>query len=84
LLVVQRFVRAFLDSRDGDLRIISLCAGEGRDLLGVLARHPARTRLRARLVELDPVLVEAASAAAGTEGLAAADVVARDAFTFCR
>jgi hypothetical protein len=33
--------------------VISLCAGQGRDLLGVLADHPRREDVRARLVELD-------------------------------
>ncbi|GHD35622.1 hypothetical protein GCM10010335_31060 [Streptomyces galbus] len=30
-----------------------MCAGQGRDLIGVLAGHPRRDDVRARLVELD-------------------------------
>jgi hypothetical protein len=38
----------------GPVRVVSLCAGQGRDLLGVLADHPRRGDVTARLVELDP------------------------------
>ncbi|WP_049563385.1 class I SAM-dependent methyltransferase [Nonomuraea sp. SBT364] len=51
LAVVQRAIRTALDS--GAERVVSLCAGQGRDLLPVLAAHPRRGRVRARLVELD-------------------------------
>lgn len=36
-------------------RIVAMCAGQGDDLLGALAGHPAAGRLAARLVEVDPV-----------------------------
>ena len=36
----------------GPLRVISLCAGQGRDLIEVLAEHPRRGDVRARLVEV--------------------------------
>ncbi|WP_336216726.1 SAM-dependent methyltransferase [Nonomuraea sp. LPB2021202275-12-8] len=52
LAVVQEAVRSALDS--GAEKVVSLCAGQGRDLLPVLATHPGRDRVRARLVELDP------------------------------
>lgn len=55
LQAVQTQIRAALDrSPSGPLQVISLCAGQGRDLLGVLADHPRRNDVRARLVELDP------------------------------
>jgi hypothetical protein len=55
LAVVQEQVRAGLDRcPPGELRVISLCAGQGRDLLEVLPDHPRRNDVRARLVELDP------------------------------
>ncbi|MFL6122799.1 class I SAM-dependent methyltransferase [Actinophytocola sp.] len=55
LEVVQHWIRAVLDSSPpGPLRVVSLCAGQGRDLLEVLADHPRRGDVRARLVELDP------------------------------
>ncbi len=42
--------------------MISACAGEGRDLLGVLADHPRAADVTARLVELDPELAATAAA----------------------
>lgn len=38
--------------------MLSLCAGDGRDLLGVLERHPRRADVHARLIELDEGLVD--------------------------
>ncbi|SEH03324.1 hypothetical protein SAMN05444920_13542 [Nonomuraea solani] len=49
LAVVRRWVGAALD--EGASRVVSLCAGQGRDLLPVLAAHPRRAQVRARLVE---------------------------------
>jgi hypothetical protein len=58
LAVVQDLIRSALDRRPlGPIRVISMCAGDGRDLLGVLLDHPRRRDVRARLVELDPELV---------------------------
>jgi hypothetical protein len=55
LAAVQEQVRAALDEAEpGPLRAISLCAGQGRDLIGALAGHPRQHDVRARLVELDP------------------------------
>jgi ribosomal protein S18 acetylase RimI-like enzyme len=35
LLIVQRLIRDFLASRSGDeIRIVSICSGQGRDILG--------------------------------------------------
>ncbi len=57
LEVVQAQVRAALDRAPvGTVPVISLCAGQGRDLLEVLRDHPRATDVRARLVELDPEL----------------------------
>src|SRR5690242_14199661 len=53
LKAVQTQIRAALDAGEsGPLRVISLCAGQGRDLLEVLAEHPRRDDVQARLVEL--------------------------------
>jgi hypothetical protein len=55
---VQRRIGDALDGRPpGSISIISMCAGDGRDLLGVLPSHPRRGDVRARLVELEPELV---------------------------
>jgi hypothetical protein len=61
LAAVQDQIRTALDAAPpGPLHAISLCAGQGRDLIGVLARHPRRDDVTARLVELDPRNTEAA------------------------
>lgn len=80
LRAVQRGVRAYLDTiADRPVRIVSACAGQGRDLLEVLATHPARDRVTARLVELDPANARTARAAAA--GLTGIEVVEADAGT---
>jgi hypothetical protein len=73
LACVQRFLRAAIDERPGPVRIVSLCAGQGRDVIGVLAAHPRAGDVTAALVELDAVLAADAAAAAARAGLA--DVV---------
>jgi Putative methyltransferase len=71
LRVVQDRIREALDSRPpGPIRVISICAGDGRDLLGVVAHHPRAPDIQARLVEITPELVEAGRDRAGREGLA--------------
>lgn len=61
LLTVQAQVRDALDRAPaGPIPVISLCAGQGRDLLGVLRDHPRAADVRARLVELDPELAATA------------------------
>jgi hypothetical protein len=60
--MIQGQIRAMLDEAPpGPLRAISLCAGQGRDLIGVLASHRRGADVRARLVELDPRSSPAAS-----------------------
>jgi hypothetical protein len=64
LAIVQDGIRAALDRcPPGPVRAVSVCAGQGRDLLGVLAGHPRAPDVRARLVELDERNVAAARAA---------------------
>ncbi len=61
LLAVQSLIRDALDhAAPGPIRVVSMCAGEGRDLLGVLADHPRRADVHGRLVELDPELAATA------------------------
>jgi hypothetical protein len=55
LAAVQHQIRRVLGERPpGPIRVVSLCAGQGRDILGVLADHPRRHDVTGRLVELDP------------------------------
>ncbi|MEN8159376.1 MAG: class I SAM-dependent methyltransferase [Myxococcota bacterium] len=91
LAVVQRFIREALDrAPPGPIRVLSLCAGEGRDLFGVLTDHPRAAEATGRLVELDATLATRARAQAppgievlqgdasttsACEGIAPADLV---------
>jgi predicted RNA methylase len=80
LRMVQDQIRNVLDSSPpGPLRVISLCAGEGRDLLGVLPEHPRRADVRALLVELDPSLAATATQTARSAGLDQVEIVTGDA-----
>jgi hypothetical protein len=80
LHVVQGQLRAVLDGQaSGEIRVISLCAGQGRDLLPVVAAHPRRPDIRARLVELDPENTRIAAQAAEAAGLTAVEIVNGDA-----
>ena len=75
---VRYRIREALDELPaGPIRGISMCAGQGRDLLGVLPDHPRRDDVRALLVELDPRLATQARRAA--EGLTGVDIVQGDA-----
>ncbi len=80
LAVVRGRIRDALDaSRPGPIRVISMCAGDGRDLLGVLNDHPRCSDVSARLIELDPALAARARAAALERRLSQVDVVQGDA-----
>jgi DinB family protein len=59
--IVQGYIRNALDAaQPGPIQVVSMCAGEARDILGVLVDHPRRDDVHGRLVELDPDLVEVA------------------------
>ena len=80
LAVIQAHITATLDASDGrDLNVISICAGDGRDLLTVLASHPFGRKVTARLVEADLVLAEAARDRARAGDLREVEIVAGDA-----
>jgi predicted RNA methylase len=49
---------------------VSLCAGQGRDVIDVVATHPMGASVSALLVELDPALVAFARARADELGVA--------------
>jgi len=55
LACVQERIRDLLDrTPPGPIRVVSMCAGQGRDLLPVVAGHSRHEDVGARLVELDP------------------------------
>jgi hypothetical protein len=82
LSVVQRRMRDALDAaRTGPLRLLSLCAGQGRDVIGVLRDHPRRDDVAAVLVETDPANCAYAVAEAHRHALTNVDVRCADAST---
>jgi ubiquinone/menaquinone biosynthesis C-methylase UbiE len=74
LRAVQSMVRAALDEIPGPaahpepIRMVSLCAGQGRDVIDVAATHPRGPEVSALLVELDPALVAFARERAAAAG----------------
>ncbi|MDG6105723.1 class I SAM-dependent methyltransferase [Dactylosporangium aurantiacum] len=81
LEVVRRDLRRALGTSPtdpgGTRRLLSICAGDGRDVLPVIAEHDRR--VRALLVELDPVLARRARETADDLGLPAVEVRVADA-----
>ena len=73
MAAVQSMVRAALDeipsAHPGPIRIVSLCAGQGRDVIDVVATHPRGPEVSALLIELDPALVAFARDRAARAGL---------------
>jgi SAM-dependent methyltransferase len=60
---VATMIRTFLDNAPaGQLRVLSLCAGDGGDLELALAGHPRIGDVTGALVEFDPELAERAKA----------------------
>ncbi|WP_308406680.1 hypothetical protein [Streptomyces sp. AC555_RSS877] len=78
-VVQERIGLALEASPPGPLRVVSICAGQGRDLLGVLPGHPRRGDVVARLVELDPRNVAEARRVATSLGLDQVEVVVGEA-----
>lgn len=80
LAIVQRRIRQTLDKQPrGEIRVLSMCAGQGRDILGVLADHERRDAVAVRLVELDPDLAADADRQARSAGLEGVEIVVGDA-----
>ncbi|MBD2665246.1 hypothetical protein B6N60_02377 [Richelia sinica FACHB-800] len=70
LEIVREYIAYSLDaSPAGTIQVVSVCAGDGRDLLGTLANHPRAQDVYARLVELNPQLVERGRATIESLGL---------------
>jgi len=78
LATVQARLADALDRcRAGPVQVVSMCAGQGRDILGVLARHARAGDVVARLVEFDPR--NAALARQGASLFAGVEVLEADA-----
>jgi len=57
-LVRKHLAKCFELLPAGPISLLSICAGDGRDLIGVLAEHPRRSDVTAVLVENSIELVE--------------------------
>jgi hypothetical protein len=78
-VVQRRLAEALDETAPGPIRIVSMCAGQGRDVIGVLADHRRKQDVTARLVELDADLVRVARAMAQEGNLGGLDIVQGDA-----
>jgi hypothetical protein len=80
LRVVRGHLSDALDAAPpGPVRLLSLCAGQGRDVLGVLPPHPRGRDVSAVLVEADPRIAAVAREGAAQAGLAGVRVREADA-----
>ncbi|GAA2756878.1 class I SAM-dependent methyltransferase family protein [Actinopolymorpha rutila] len=78
LRLVQQHIASWLDQRsDERLTVVSACAGQAHDLIGVLAARADAHRVQATLLEYDTGNVAAAKVAADRAGLS--DLVIRQA-----
>lgn len=76
---VRTYIREALDRHPGRIRALSVCAGDGRDVLGVLAERPDAGRVSTVLLELHPGLAQQARDAAVAAHLSEVEVRTLDA-----
>jgi hypothetical protein len=80
LVVVRDLLAKALDELpEGPLRVISVCAGQGHDVVTVARRHRRGSDVVGRLVERDPHNAAIARAAIAGAGLGGLEVVEGDA-----
>ena len=78
-IVQMRLSELLSAAASGPIRIVSICAGQGRDVIGALRDHPRRSDVAAFLVELDARNAEIARGAAAAAGLTQIHVLEGDA-----
>jgi hypothetical protein len=79
LTVVQAEIRKVLPvAPTATFNVVSICAGQAHDIIGVLSEYPDADKVKARLVELNPHNVEQIRAKVAATGLDV-DVVEGDA-----
>src|ERR1700733_15162095 len=78
-MVQQRLSEAIAAAPAGPVRLVSLCAGQGRDVIGVLPGHARRRDVSAVLIESDERNAAAARRAAADAGLSQLEVRQADA-----
>lgn len=76
---VQAHLREALDRIPGPCRILSACAGDGRDVIDVLRDRPDADRVSAVLVELHPAIAQRARDTAAAAGLTGVEIRTTDA-----
>lgn len=69
LALVQQWLRSELDSRPGPLTVVSACAGDGRDIIDVLAERDDADRVTVVLLEAHPGVADRARDRASRSGL---------------
>jgi hypothetical protein len=75
----QGYIRQALDDLQGPVTVLSLCAGDGRDVLEVLASRDDSSRVCTTLIELHPFLAQRARTFAAQAGLRCVTVRREDA-----
>ncbi len=78
-LVQAQLADALDHARAGPVRLLSLCAGQGRDVTGVLPTHPRRDDVSAVLIDANAENAETARRNAAAAGLAQVEVRQADA-----
>ena len=56
LSIVRSWIERVLDEYSSPVRVLSVCAGDGRDVLGALAVRPDVADVDVTMLEIDPVL----------------------------
>jgi hypothetical protein len=80
LIAVQhRLADAINQAPPGAIRVISACAGQGQDVIGVLKSHPRASDVQALLVESDQDNVGVARDRIAAAGITGVDVLQADA-----
>jgi hypothetical protein len=79
LVVVRRLIGRAVEDLGDPIRVLSLCSGDGRDVLPVLGAWRTRRQVSGRLIELNPQLAEGARVRAAEHGLEGVEVVCGDA-----
>ena len=78
-LVREQVVAAVDAMPPGPVTVVSICGGQGLELIGALADHPRRTDVRGRLVELDERNAEIAREGTRVAGIDGLEVLQGDA-----
>ena len=68
-IVQEHFAKCLDNVPCGPVRVLSLCAGDGRDVIGVLSSHPRRTDVTGWLVESSRQSIAIGACHAASAGL---------------